>query len=225
MANSEGAESEIKRLIATKKTFLSGVKMLEEEILSLDFDVSISLLKRVFTLLNTRYVEKIYWIEGLQLFTIALSIAPEAHHDQLQQFVQRCAEETEGQSVPAPSEPTPPPLDRFDLDIQEQLESLLSESMGPPPASREARSDLQVVTVSEHDTQSCCVCQTEFGARARAQKMPCGHLFHYECLLEWLEKHNTCPVCRHSLPSERRHFDDIAAGVQSRFVAQGSMFC
>ena len=27
-------------------------------------------------------------------------------------------------------------------------------------------------------------------------KMPCGHRFHENCLLQWLRSHNTCPVCR-----------------------------
>ena len=29
--------------------------------------------------------------------------------------------------------------------------------------------------------------------------MPCSHLFHDECLVPWLERHNTCPVCRFEL--------------------------
>mmetsp|Transcript_25145 Transcript_25145/g.24902 ORF Transcript_25145/g.24902 Transcript_25145/m.24902 type:complete len:83 (+) Transcript_25145:638-886(+) len=27
-------------------------------------------------------------------------------------------------------------------------------------------------------------------------------MYHTECLLPWLEKHNTCPACRHELPTD-----------------------
>ncbi|GMH80516.1 hypothetical protein TrST_g2940 [Triparma strigata] len=29
--------------------------------------------------------------------------------------------------------------------------------------------------------------------------MPCGHFFHEVCLVNWLERQNTCPVCRHEV--------------------------
>ncbi|EOD25132.1 hypothetical protein EMIHUDRAFT_206253 [Emiliania huxleyi CCMP1516] len=33
-------------------------------------------------------------------------------------------------------------------------------------------------------------------------QMPCSHLFHLECLTQWLGTRNSCPVCRHLLPTE-----------------------
>ena len=32
--------------------------------------------------------------------------------------------------------------------------------------------------------------------------MPCGHIYHPDCLKPWLEQNNTCPVCRFDLPLE-----------------------
>ena len=26
--------------------------------------------------------------------------------------------------------------------------------------------------------------------------LPCGHSYHSECILNWIEKNNTCPICR-----------------------------
>jgi E3 ubiquitin-protein ligase RNF115/126 len=33
--------------------------------------------------------------------------------------------------------------------------------------------------------------------------MPCGHIYHPECLKPWLETNHTCPVCRFELPKEK----------------------
>lgn len=32
--------------------------------------------------------------------------------------------------------------------------------------------------------------------------MPCGHLYHDNCILTWLSKHNSCPSCRFELKTD-----------------------
>lgn len=42
---------------------------------------------------------------------------------------------------------------------------------------------------------TCVVCRDEMVAES-SKKLPCGHIFHFECLRAWLEGNTTCPTCR-----------------------------
>lgn len=47
----------------------------------------------------------------------------------------------------------------------------------------------------------CTVCLTGIEKDSDTLLIPCGHMFHESCIKAWLEKHNTCPVCRFELPT------------------------
>eukprot|EP01041_Mallomonas_annulata_P004057 gene4057-8065_t len=38
-------------------------------------------------------------------------------------------------------------------------------------------------------------------------QLPCGHIFHKHCVLEWARRHDTCPVCRADLTGPGPHRD------------------
>ena len=46
-------------------------------------------------------------------------------------------------------------------------------------------------------TDECVVCLGEF-AGGECIKTTCGHMFHDECLSQWLKKSFSCPICRKS---------------------------
>jgi hypothetical protein len=49
----------------------------------------------------------------------------------------------------------------------------------------------------------CAVCQDECEPGASVIALPaCRHLFHADCLLPWLARKHTCPVCRSELPAK-----------------------
>ncbi|CAF1366377.1 unnamed protein product [Adineta steineri] len=54
----------------------------------------------------------------------------------------------------------------------------------------------------------CSICWEKF---EKARCLPCGHLFHENCLRSWLEQDTTCPICRVSL-----HDDTIHSAQNSR---------
>ncbi|KAJ8000357.1 hypothetical protein DPEC_G00203980 [Dallia pectoralis] len=76
------------------------------------------------------------------------------------------------------------------------------ESTGPPPAEKEMIWSLPMVRVSQEQTDSrleCPVCREEYRVGESVKKLPCIHYFHSDCIVPWLELHDTCPVCRKSL--------------------------
>ncbi|EKX31973.1 HRD1-like protein [Guillardia theta CCMP2712] len=42
---------------------------------------------------------------------------------------------------------------------------------------------------------TCIICREEMQP-PHAKKLPCGHIFHFDCLRSWLEEHSQCPTCR-----------------------------
>ncbi|CDW91571.1 ring finger protein [Stylonychia lemnae] len=81
------------------------------------------------------------------------------------------------------------------------------------PTKQEAIDRIPVVTISdihckktegsqELEHPLCTVCQENMALGTKAMIMPCGHIFHPDCVLPWLKEHNTCPVCRFELPTE-----------------------
>ena len=48
----------------------------------------------------------------------------------------------------------------------------------------------------------CVICYNEIDINNRTGYMlaPCDHLFHKDCLVQWMEVKMECPICRHELP-------------------------
>ncbi|KAK4380270.1 hypothetical protein RND71_002132 [Anisodus tanguticus] len=64
---------------------------------------------------------------------------------------------------------------------------------------------LPIVKINE--SKSCSICMEEFIIDSKASQLPCKHYFHNHCIVPWLNRNNTCPLCRHKLPQEDK--DDI----------------
>ncbi|CAM9261692.1 unnamed protein product [Phaeothamnion confervicola] len=47
--------------------------------------------------------------------------------------------------------------------------------------------------------EECSVCLMGFEEGVNCFLLPCGHIFHAECITLWLENHASCPVCKRDL--------------------------
>ena len=43
--------------------------------------------------------------------------------------------------------------------------------------------------------------KTSLRSSEKVMALPCGHLFHSNCVSDWLERHATCPECRTEITS------------------------
>ncbi|XP_065866884.1 E3 ubiquitin-protein ligase RING1 [Euphorbia lathyris] len=109
----------------------------------------------------------------------------------------------------------------------EQLIQQLAENdpnrYGTPPASKSAIDALPTIKITNEllnsELNQCAVCKDEFEKGTEAKQMPCKHVYHHDCILPWLELHNSCPVCRHELPTDDSDYENRVRGAQG---SQGS---
>ncbi|XP_078412078.1 E3 ubiquitin-protein ligase RNF126 isoform X2 [Cetorhinus maximus] len=79
------------------------------------------------------------------------------------------------------------------------------ENTGPPPADKEKIKTLPTVEITDEHVGSgveCPVCKEDYSVGETVRQLPCNHLFHNDCIIPWLEMHDTCPVCRKSLSGQ-----------------------
>lgn len=50
-----------------------------------------------------------------------------------------------------------------------------------------------------YSSNDCMVCLSTFANGDRVRMLPCNHVFHTQCVDEWLSRDLHCPLCRHDL--------------------------
>lgn len=92
--------------------------------------------------------------------------------------------------------------------LLDQLANLEINGVGRlehPPASKAAIESMPIIKIvaSHVSTEShCAVCKEAFELNTEVREMPCKHIYHSDCILPWLSMRNSCPVCRHELPTD-----------------------
>ncbi|PON45813.1 43kDa postsynaptic protein [Parasponia andersonii] len=91
------------------------------------------------------------------------------------------------------------------LEQLSQIEIIGIGRLEQPPASKAAIESMATIEIDDsHVTMEshCAVCKEAFQLGHEAREMPCKHIYHTDCILPWLSLHNSCPVCRHELPTD-----------------------
>ncbi|KAL1538345.1 RING-type E3 ubiquitin transferase [Salvia divinorum] len=56
--------------------------------------------------------------------------------------------------------------------------------------------------VAEEERCRCSICLEEIETGDMALKMPCAHVFHGECIVLWLRRSLSCPLCRRQIKTK-----------------------
>ncbi len=56
--------------------------------------------------------------------------------------------------------------------------------------------DMIEFTECEPNNEICIICQENNNEKKIVKINKCGHMFHNDCLIEWLTRTNSCPICR-----------------------------
>jgi len=53
----------------------------------------------------------------------------------------------------------------------------------------------------DEEEPNCTICLCEYEDGDRLVKLPCGHVYHEECVSSWTSNHVRCPLCNYDLES------------------------
>ena len=102
-----------------------------------------------------------------------------------------------------------PIMNEEEMDIEQR--SFDEQKSTETPTKKEYLDQLQTKIVTKQmvdDNECCCICQDVLNEGQEAYVLPCNHMFHTgggdicNGIKRWLEKNNTCPICRELLPAE-----------------------
>ncbi|CAH1432481.1 unnamed protein product [Lactuca virosa] len=123
-------------------------------------------------------------------------------------------------------QPLPPTMSEFLMGsgfdrLLDQLSQIEINGLGRaehPPASKAAVESMPTIEISDSQVTSelhCAVCKEAFVLGAEAREMPCSHIYHSDCILPWLNLRNSCPVCRHELPTDSTNSPNLEGSDQT----------
>ncbi|KAM7268454.1 hypothetical protein ACFE04_010620 [Oxalis oulophora] len=68
-----------------------------------------------------------------------------------------------------------------------------------PAASKETIENPNIIKANDDSRCSVCLENLLFGSNSEVISFPCWHIFHGGCITKWMEKSDSCPMCRSEL--------------------------
>lgn len=98
----------------------------------------------------------------------------------------------------------------YEALLQNLAESDTGARRGAPPAAKSAIEALPTVEVKSTESEICTICKDKVfnNEEETVKQLPCGHMYHEDCIVPWLGSRNTCPICRYELPTDDPEYEE-----------------
>ncbi|XP_022738289.1 putative RING-H2 finger protein ATL53 [Durio zibethinus] len=91
-----------------------------------------------------------------------------------------------------------------DEDMDGDISTEVNDQIGFVPASEASIEALQNVSGLDNNSE-CVICLGRIKGEELAKSVPCGHVYHGDCIVQWLETSQLCPLCRYAMPIDESH--------------------
>jgi len=62
--------------------------------------------------------------------------------------------------------------------------------------------EIKSISKLEESNKTCAICLEKFNTEVKIIILPCIHIFHRDCINDWIEKKKNCPICKFELTKE-----------------------
>ena len=93
-----------------------------------------------------------------------------------------------------------------DDDLNEMIERMLHHTRENPTdsaiVSELPETKIEDINKLDNDKKNCVICMEDFKNGDKSTNLPCLHMFHTNCIQNWLKTQNTCPICKYKLTQD-----------------------
>ncbi|KAJ9171406.1 hypothetical protein P3X46_014781 [Hevea brasiliensis] len=80
-------------------------------------------------------------------------------------------------------------------DLEEPACKTLASSLPVSPKKPEISKSIEAIVSATEEEDACPICLEEYDTQNPKFFTKCEHHFHLSCILEWMERSETCPIC------------------------------
>jgi hypothetical protein len=96
----------------------------------------------------------------------------------------------------------------MDDEENEDLQSIQAEPLDKIIFDNLIISKIKDVEKLDNEKKQCAICLEDYVNGDKSIALPCIHIFHDNCIKNWLKSHNICPTCKNKVKYENEDFGD-----------------